>query len=173
MSHINMSANEYALLIKRYRRQHSAICRHFYLAKVQLVDNALLVAVLSNLFVNIFSVGMIVFEDNLNSYDQLFLGTIFLIESLAVGYGCRLMIGLTGKLHASAGYLHLATVNIKKLLKEKLKMMSYYEVVHSRNRLCFAIGSFIKIDKEHFLSSFFLYFSYVFYVGKIVRNYYK
>lgn len=163
------SLHRYVLLIGRYRAQHSAIYRHFYLAKVQLIDSILLVMVLSNLLVNIFSIGMFAFERGLTPYDKLLLVSIVFFEVMVVGYVCQLMLTLSRRLHSSAGYLHLATFYLRRP-SDKLKMMSYYEVVHSRNRLCFGVGSLIKIDKEQALSSVFLYTSYVLYASKMVRK---
>lgn len=168
-----VSTTAYAALIERFRQLHHSILTSLYRAKVQFVDSTMLVIVLCNLQLNVFSAGRLLFERNLAPLDRLLLRVILFGEGVFVLFGGRMMLQLTTSLYAFSRYLHLAAVYLRKQLSDKLKMAAYYEVVHTTNRFCFSVGSFMRIDREHFISSLLLYTSYIFYVSKIVRKHYS
>src|SRR5699024_10950792 len=97
---------------------------------------------------NVLSYGRLLYDRTLTPFDRLQLGVVLLGESLIIAYCGLVMLRMSSCLHSSAGYLHLATARLRGT-GDRLKMAAYYERVHSRGRFCFAIGSFIRIDKEH------------------------
>ncbi len=167
-----MTPPAYGVLIRRYRVLHSAIWRNVYLCKVQLVDRGLLVLVVCNGTVNVFLVSMFLFNKELKLMERLVVIFAIDVELLICVIGATMMANFTDALYGSGRYLHRATIFMVGLsrLPDKLKMMAYYEVMHSSKKLCFSIGSLFEIRKKHFFNYLILYTSYVFYVSKMVRK---
>lgn len=141
----------YATLIRRYRLLHSTIWRNLLLAKVQLIDNLIFSVIASNALINVLAVQMLLYRGNdLTLINRLILGAGLAGECLLVLYSGGLISEVCVCLHASARHLHLAAVYLKRL-PDKLKVMAYYELVHSRQRLVFKIGTLAKIDREGFV----------------------
>ena len=167
-----MTPSAYAVHVERYRRLHSTIWRNVYLLKVQLVDTALLVLVTSNVFTNVFLISQLLFQRKLALIEKMVFGFTIFAETAVGLSGWTLFANFAAMLYTSARYLHRTTLFLvgPSRLPDKLKMMSYYEMVHSTNRLTFSIGSLFRIDKELFLNYVFMYTGYIFYVSKLVKK---
>ena len=167
-----MTPPAYAALLRRYRVLHGVIWRNIYLCKVQLVDRGLLVLVVCNATANVFLVSMFLFNRELKLIERLVVIFAIGVELLICVVGATMMANFTDALYDSGRYLHRATIFMVGFgrLPDKLKMMAYYEVMHSSKKLCFSIGSLFEIRKKHFFNYLILYTSYVFYVSKMVRK---
>lgn len=143
-----------------------------YLAKVQVVDNAIFITIMTNVAFNVTLVSMFLFY-HLNPLTSVGATFSLILETTLLVFGFAMFASTTEALYSSTKFLHLSTsyLNGSELLIKKLKMAAYYEVLQSKkSRLYFSVGSLFVIKNELYLKYFFLYTSYLIYVGKVIRE---
>lgn len=160
------------ILLKQYRTDHHCL-QVIATAYDQTVSSRLLLATFLLTFAGNLLLYAQYFTRQLHSHEYLFIANSALVQWFIATFISFSFISMTDSFNCSSSnlflcQLHLPVSNIclnspsiSSLLLCKLKLQSYYELVHSKNRFTFHFGPFGRITRFTYLKFFSLYLAYI------------
>lgn len=151
---------QYAARLHYYRTVHSMIATKLDQLNSDVISNVLLALVCCFLPSNVYQITLLLFvkiNSAGQSMDRASLWVMLVLQT-PIAMICAIALAhVSSHLHHSGRYLHRSQIHLcsqnhsASLLRNKLKQLTYYELVHTKQRFHFTIGPLASISKPFIL----------------------
>src|SRR5699024_4768017 len=100
-------------------------------------------------------IAQFIYGEVADTVERMNLSLVLAAQFSAVLLACEVMVSITAAMHSSAPLLYRAQMILKlrasgnrRLLADKLKLMVFYELVHTKRKCTFHLGSLSSVTKK-------------------------
>ena len=170
LRYLRKSQIETVRFLAYFRQQHSILVRDFLTTNQKVVADSVFGAFSIVFVVSICFITMLYFG-HLHDSIKLPLSLLILVQTALLVFVTQPMIYAVGELHAPAKHFpHFQQSLQIKYLREKIKLMRYYELLNTNDKLYFTFGHLSEITTYTQIKFALFYMSQLMYYFKIIMR---